>query len=136
MEDQICAILKKKNVNIFSINLMNDEEKNQSLQQQQKLNSVNNIEWCFHRFSNAININFIKVWRNSNPKTTEEQSESNFNPHFDNSKHQHLYSIRTLELRDDIFTKDLSNDFIYYLSQKDHSITQINVTCVSDSKLK
>ena len=69
-EDQIWAILKK-NVNIFSLALINDEDKqNQSLQKiTAELN--NNIEWCFHRFSNVININFIKAWRSSIPKTTE-----------------------------------------------------------------
>lgn len=43
---------------------------------------------------------------------------------------------RTLRLTDDLFSKDLTSDFIYYLSQDDHTIKQIDATQISDSKMK
>ena len=126
-EDKLAEELKK-NANIYSLDLINDEDKqNLILQKKLNLNWRNNIKWCFHRFNKNINIKLIKACR------LLCRDESN---DLEESKIIRSHIPRTLKLTDDLFMKDCSQDFIFYLSQEDHTIAEIDATQISDSQMK
>ena len=91
------------------------------------MNWANNIKCCFHRSDNVIDINFIKAWR------AICRNESN---DLEDTKINRFHIPRTLKLTNDLFKKDWSQDFIYYLSQEDHLIAEIDATQISDSQMK
>ena len=100
------------------------------------MNWINNVKWCFHRFDSVIDINFIKAWRHLCPEESDELDQTRINQYLEESQIIRLYIPRTLNLTDDLFAKDLTKDFLYYLSQEDHTITHIDATKISDSKMK
>ena len=100
------------------------------------MNWRNNIKCYFHRFYSIIDINFIKAWRYTCPEESDDLDQTGINQYSEELKTSKLNTPRTLELTDDLFAKDLTKDFIYYLSQEDHTITNIDATKISDSKMK
>ena len=100
------------------------------------LSWANNNKYCFHRFDSVIDINFIKAWRHLCQNKFDDLDWTRVNQYLEDSQIIRLYIPRTLILTDDLFIKDLTEDFIYYLSQEDHTIAQIDATQISDSKMK
>ena len=84
-----------------------------------------------HRNFNTITVDFIKT-----------AIDFRFSAKFSEVSNSVLNSSqkpdleRTLILSDEVFKKEREDDFVYYLSLDDHTISRIDATRVSDSKIK
>ena len=112
---------------ILHLALMEDENRQNKIFPLFKKELCKNLECFPYKCKNEIPISFIKSIRSSCAYSSDS---------IENLANDQINSGRTLILSDELFTEEWTDDFVYYLSSDAHTVTWIDATNISNSKLK
>ena len=131
ISEKLDAILKK-NLNIIYLAFLDNESKQNVIFNIITKEINKNMKCWFRRSADPITIDWIKMVIDTNFNNLSDLESSTSFVYVDQVK---IWVGWTLVLNDDLFTNDLNEDFVYYLSMT-HKVTWIEASKVSDSKIK